>query len=119
MGLLDGGIARVMSGALSSIYLDATLHRATITPDGKGGGSTSFEDEPCKAQIDRTTQAQQRAGDFQDTDQRILVLAAGLDPISTDDEISAGGSRWAISSVSQDPAGAYFDLRGRLSGRNG
>ncbi len=116
MGLLDGGLASVFASAFSSFYLDATLHRSTITPDGRGGGTTGFADSAVKAQLDSTTQAQQGADGYVDTDQRILVLASGLAPITTDDEITIEGVRWAIESVSRDPAGAYFDLRGRKSG---
>lgn len=112
MGLLDGDLAATFASALSGIYLNGTLHRRTLTDDGQGGGSASSVDETVKVQVDQTTQAQ-RDGDFTDTDQRILVLAQGVSGITTDDEITAGGVRWAIASVSRDPAGAYYDLRGR------
>lgn len=114
MGLLDGGLAAVFNAAFSPIYLDASLYRATITEDGAGGGTEAFAAaEAVKAQLDATTQAMQRAEGYVDTDQRILVLAQGVDPISTDDEITVGGVRWQIASVSQDPAKAYYELRGR------
>lgn len=116
MGLLDGGLASVFASAFSGFYLDASLHRATMTPDGKGGGTTGWAaPEAVKAQLDSTTQAMQGADGYVDSDQRILVLASGLAPITTDDEITVDGNRWAIESVSRDPAGAYFDLRGRKS----
>lgn len=115
MGLLDGGLAGVFAAALGSIYSDATLHRATVTDDGAGGGSVSYSDTAVKAQLDRLTQAQ-RDGGYTDKDQRILVLASGLAEITTDDEITVDGRRWSVASVSTDPAQAYFDLVGRLSG---
>lgn len=117
MGLLDGSLASVFSTAFAPFYLDASLHRWITTLDGKGGGSSSFATaEPVKAQLDATTQAQEGGDSYVDSDQRILVLASGIDPITTDDEITVGGTRWAIASVTRDPAGAYYDLRGRKSG---
>lgn len=113
MSLLEGGLANVFASAFGTLYLDATLHRWSTTEDGKGGGSSTYVDEPVKAQLDMTTAAMQRAEGFTDTDQRILVLASGVDPISTDDEITVAGQRWGIASAAQDPARAYFDLRGR------
>lgn len=117
MGLLDGGMAAVFSSAFSGIYLDATLHRATLADDGAGGGSSSFADEPVKAQIDETTQGQQRSVGYTDTDQRILVLAQDVALINTDAEITMNegkyaGVRWAIRSSKLDPAQSHYDLRG-------
>lgn len=113
MSLLEGGLAEVFATAFGGLYLDATLHRPSFTDDGSGGGSTSWTNEPVKAQLDQTTQAMRASEGFVDTDQRILVLAQALAPITADMEITVGGTRWMIASVTQDPAGAYFDLRGR------
>jgi hypothetical protein len=117
MGLLDGQARAFFAQAFGGIFLDATLYRATLSDDGAGGGTASFAAESVKAQLDETTQAMRAAEGYTDTDQRILVLAEGVDPITTDDEITVGGIRWAIASVSQDPCGAYFELRGRRSGQ--
>lgn len=113
MSLLDGSLAAVFSSALSSVYLDATLHRPTTSDDGTGGGSTTWGDEAVKAQLDRTTDAMRRSEGYVDTDQRILVLAHGVDRIDTDCEITVKGSRWGIANVEQDPCAAYYDLHGR------
>lgn len=113
MTLLEGDLARVFSTAFSGIYVDATLHRATLTDSGDGGGTSSFANESVKAQLDAATQAMQRAQGFVDSDQRILVLAYGVAPISTDDEITIAAHRWSIASVTRDPAGAAYELRGR------
>lgn len=115
MGLLDGGLAGVFAGIMGTYFVDATLHRATMTDDGAGGGSVNFSDTAVKAQLDHVTQAQ-REGGYTDKDQRILVLASGIAEITTDDEITVDGWRWSIASVTADPVGAYFDLVGRLSG---
>jgi hypothetical protein len=118
VGLLDGGLASVFNTAFGGIYLSATLHRpVNDDDDGAGGGSgTGFgPGEPVRAQLDATTQAMQSADGYVDTDQRIIVLAHGIDPITTDCEITVGGRRWSIASVTQDPAKAYYDLHGRLA----
>jgi hypothetical protein len=44
------------------------------------------------------------------------MLADGVQRPTTDDEIQAGGRRWAIAGVGTDPCTAYWDLHGRLSG---
>jgi hypothetical protein len=41
------------------------------------------------------------------------VLAHGVATIDTDCEIAAGGTRWMIETVATDPAGSYYELRGR------
>lgn len=113
-GLLDGGLATAFSAAFAPIFLDGTLYRWSTVSDGKGGGSSSFDGGTAvKAQLDQTTEAMQSADGYVDTDQRILVLASGVAPISTDDEIAVAGTRWMIASAARDPAGAYYDLRGR------
>lgn len=114
MGLLDGGIAATFSAALSGLYLDASLYRWSTADDGEGGGTSAFAAaEAVKAQLDATTQAQRGETGYVDTDQRILVLADGVDPITTDDEITVRGIRWKIASVAADAAASYYDLRGR------
>lgn len=118
MGLLDGGLAQIFSGAFRGIFLDAQLYRKLAdADDGAGGGSTSgFADpEPVKAQLDQATQAMRDSPGYVDTDQRIIVLAHGVAEITTDDEITVKGKRWSIASVSTDPATAAYELRGRLA----
>lgn len=115
MGLLDGGLAQIFNSAFQGIFLDATLHRHMLTLDGEGGGMQSFDDEPVKASLDQATQAMREAEGFVETDQRIIVLAHGIDEITTDDEITVKGKRWMIASVATDPATAAYELRGRLA----
>lgn len=113
--MLDGAVAAVFNQAFSGFYLDATLHRTTLTDDGQGGGSASHANEVVKAQLDSTTDAQRAADGYADTDQRIFVLAQGIDAPNVDDEITVRDQRWQIASVTTDPAGAYYELRGRRS----
>jgi hypothetical protein len=118
MALLDGGLAALFSSALGGIYLDATLYRPVDdSDDGAGGGSGSGFDAGAavKAQLDATTQAMRAADGYVETDQRIIVLAYGVAPITSDCEIFIAGSRWSIASVTQDPAKSYYDLHGRLA----
>lgn len=115
MGLLDGDVAAFFSETFSGLYLDATLHRATLTDDGSGGGAVTWTDEPVKAQLDAATQAMRDAPGYVDTDMRILVLAHGVAEINADSQITVAGKRWSIANVGRDPALAYYDLHGRLA----
>lgn len=113
MTLLGGGIAQIMSQAFRSIYEDAVLHRRTVNRDGAGGGSVTVTNETVKAQLDRATEAMRASDGFVDTDQRIIVLAHGVAPITSDAQITLGGQLWNIASVTKDPAGAAYDCHGR------
>lgn len=116
MSLLEGDVAGFFGAAFAGFYLDAQLYRPVpFTDDGKGGGTGGGFGEPeaVKAQLDQATQAMRSSEGFVDSDQRILVLASGVPTISTDCEIEVKGTRWQIASVAQDPAGAYYELRGR------
>lgn len=117
--MLDGDVAAFFSSAFGSFYLDALLYPpASFSDDGTGGGDDSpFGTAiPVKAQVDVATDAMRRSEGYVDTDVRILVLAHGLDPITTDYEVAVRGKRWSIANVGRDPAIAYYDLHGRLSG---
>lgn len=116
MALLDGDLRASFAQVFSSFYLDATLHRRTITYDSEGGGAEAEVDEAVKAQLSRTTQKMRDRDSYVDTDQRILVLAEGIDPIDTECEITVKGQRWSIAFAEQDPVGAYWDLHGRKAG---
>jgi len=116
MGLLDGGVSAAFAAAFGSTFLDAQLYRpAASTDDGMGGGANrAFADpEPVKAQLDQVTQAMRASEGVNESDQRILVLAFGVAKITTDCEIVLSGTRWSIASVTQDPAGSYYELHGR------
>lgn len=118
MSLLDGGGAALMHSVFSGVYRDATLHRVSITPNNKGGGTTERDDdgEPVKAQRARTTQSMRDREGYADTDMRILVLSHGVDLITIEHELTFEGVRWSIANVGRDPAGAYYDLHGKKAG---
>jgi hypothetical protein len=116
VGLLDGGLAQIFNSAFSGIFLDATLYRSTLTGDGAGGGSQTFAaGEPVKASLDAATMKMRESQRYIETDVRILVLANGMEPIGTDDEIEVKGQRWSIASVATDPATAAYELHGQLA----
>jgi hypothetical protein len=118
MGLLDGGMAGVFGGIMGAFYPDALLHRAIITHDGEGGGSTAWAaDEDCKAQLDRTIE-RMVDGNVEKLQSILLLQLVNGEQIarpSSDDEITAGGSRWQIKTIETDPANSYFLLGGRKS----
>lgn len=124
MGLLDGGASRLFGNIMGAFYPDAALHRAIITDDGHGGGSTGYaEPETVKAQLDKTIE--RMIDGNPEMLQSIFVLQkvtvdgvqTDVDKPSTDDEITTGdGQRWQIAIVETDPANAYFLLGGRKSG---
>lgn len=116
MGLLDGQLAQVFAGVFSAIYLEGQLYRpAAWVDDGQGGGSGNgfAPAEAIKVQIDQATDAMRASDGYVDGDVRILVLAHGVAAPDTDCECGAGGKRYMVESVSTDPAGTYYELRGR------
>lgn len=113
MGLLNGGVAALFGSVFSAFYLDATLHRAgEIVYTGGVITGTGSVDVPAKAQIDAATYAMVNSDGYVDGDMRIMILNPGV-AVTTDDEITVGGTRWKIQSVTQDPAIAYYECRGR------
>jgi hypothetical protein len=116
MSLLDGGIAAAFAGIFGGIYLDGSLYRLTeAADDGMGGGADSgfAPAEPVKVQIDQASFAMRSSEGYVEGDVRILMLAHGVAAPDTDCEIAAGGTRYMIETVGTDPAGSYFELRGR------
>lgn len=116
MGLLDGGIAGTFAGAFGALYLEGSLYRLVAwSDDGMGGGEGGgFADaESVKVQLDQATQAMRASEGFVEGDVRILLLAQGVATPDTDCEITAGGTRYMVETVSTDCAGSYYELRGR------
>lgn len=116
MGLLDGGGAALFASVFSGVYLDATLHRPTITHNGAGGGTVDPDTAgtAVKVQLEAATEAMRQSEGFTALDVRILMLAQGVDRPTTEHEIQLGTTRYAIvGPVGRDPCGAYWDIRGR------
>lgn len=119
MGLLNGELAKAFAGVFSAVYLDGTLYRSgTWVDDGQGGGAGSgfSAGEAVKVQIDQVTDAMRASELYVEGDVRILMLAHGVATLDTDCEVAAGGTRYMIESIATDPAGSYYELRGRRKG---
>ncbi|MGJ0397415.1 MAG: hypothetical protein ACR65U_14430 [Methylocystis sp.] len=78
MGLLDGGLQAVFGAVLGAVYRDGTLRKATVTPDGLGGYSTSYVDHPIKIQPDIDSSAARAAMGIPLDGGKFIILLAGL-----------------------------------------
>lgn len=112
MGLLDGGIAAIFSAAFGTFYLDATLRRVTLVPDGEGGGSKIETTQACKVQRDAVTEAMRVSGGYTQDDARFLILRSPLvGVITSDDRLDFDGQTWALFNPESDPASSYWAVR--------
>jgi hypothetical protein len=95
-------------------------------PNYDAGGSIVTPGTPatyaCKAQFDAPTQQMREAEGFQQTDVRILVLAASLHAslapaLDTAARINVASGpnagTWALLSCQRDPVGIGYECRGR------
>lgn len=113
MGLLDGGMRRVFGAAFGGIYPAATLHRRTRTEALNGDVSTIATDIPCRAQVESVSEAMRAAPGYTEQDIALRVLQAGIGaPPTTDDQVTAGGTRWNLSMISSDTALVAWTMRG-------
>lgn len=92
------------------------------TPTMDDGGSIATPGTPisltCSVQVDAATEAMRADEGFQQTDMRLLVLAATLDgtlDTAATIQVLAGPHQgeWSVASVERDPVGVYFECRGR------
>lgn len=117
MGLLDGGLSRILTPVFASFYLPAALQAGTGDPiyDDATGEIIGYEggDVSCKAQVDAATDAMRRSDGFAEGDVRLIVLALGLPELTSDHEISVSGVRYRLQSVERDPALSHWVCRGR------
>lgn len=114
-------IALAFSAQLGAGYWDAKA-KSPGTPTKDAGGSITSPGTPfaldCSAQVDAVTEAMRQAEGYTEQDVRILVLAATLDgELDTDATIKvlAGphAGEYMVASVDRDPAGIYWECRGR------
>lgn len=114
-------VAQSVSAMFGGPYYDAII-RSPGQPVYDDGGSIITPGTPtsriCQAQVDVVMQDMRSDVGFTDGDVRILVLADTLEgAVSLDDSIELlGGSHigmWQVQSVSIDPFGIYYELRGR------
>lgn len=112
--VLSGGGAAFLDRYLRPMYLDGVLERSQRTEALDGTVTESFAQTPIKCQTDIANEVMRTAAGYTDTDMRVLVLAADVDSVNTDDQIIDGrGDRWAIARASLDPCGAYWDCHGQ------
>ncbi|MES2783599.1 MAG: hypothetical protein V4657_12455 [Pseudomonadota bacterium] len=121
MAQFFAGKALAISAMYGGPYYDALVHSPGEAVYDDGGSIITPGDatvRTCQAQVDSVTQDMRREEGFVDGDVRILVLATTLSgAITTDDQIEIlGGAnvgRFMVQSVSRDPFGVYYELRGR------
>ena len=114
MGLLDGGIKKIIGDALPFLFLDFTIIRSTTTaPTNPWENPEVTETEyPCKAIITKFKYHEIDGEKIKAEDHKILFLADSMtvEP-SIDDRVQRVGEtrRYLIvSPVRKDPAGATF-----------
>lgn len=113
MGLLDGGLQAVFGAAFGAVYRDGTLRKATMTPDGSGGYSTSYVDHPIKFQPDVDSNAARAAMGIPLEGGKFIVLLAGLGVLPDFDDLIIAPATLATPAISErvvktqgDPANA-------------
>lgn len=120
-------IALAFSAATGSGFHDA-LAKWPGTATHDTGGSIQTPGTPiektCSVQVDAATETMRSEEGYRDKDMRLLVLAATLDgDLDSDATIEVLGGphegAWMVASVDRDPAGVYFECRGRRLGLAG
>lgn len=119
MGLLDGGIKKIIGNALNSTFLDFVLIKSSeIAPANPWEAPTISETEyPCKAIITKFKYHEIDGEKIKAEDHKILFLAdsVSIEP-AIDDRVYRVGetNRYLIvSPVRKDPAGATFTAQAR------
>lgn len=112
--MLDGAVQAIFGAAFSGFYLDGTITRVTRTDDGAGDFSETTQTEPCKYQIDALTDQQRQEQGYTARDVRIFVLQSGMSlrPSPGNRVTTHRGEFVVAPNVTEDPAGAYWQIRG-------
>jgi len=115
-GLLDtDALQGIFGSVLSVIYGDGQLIRVTMERQ-PGGVVIPVEEPPVpiKVQVDACTEAMRQQPGYTDTDVRLLILQSGVSGAkpTTDDIVIAKGQRWKLYGITEDPARAYWEMRG-------
>ena len=115
MALLALGLKRLFGRAFAPLYLDATLHKATLARTASGGMTVGHTDHAAKAMLDDWTARYRAEVGIPATDIRILVLQDCLTVAPTqDDEITVAGTRYRIAGpVRTDPGTTHWDIQAR------
>lgn len=119
MGLLDGGIKKIVGNALTGIFLDFTIiQKSYTTPTNPWESGTESETETaCKAIVTKFKYYEIDGEKVRAEDRKIIILAQDLAVIPKDgDYIKANtdSRRYlVIGDVKKDPAGATYIVQGR------
>lgn len=119
MGLLDGGLKKIIGNALPFLFLDFTLIKSTEIPPANPWEAPIITEKeyPCKAIITKFKYHEIDGEKIKAEDHKILFLADSLDvEPAIDDKVRRNGevSRLLIvSPVRKDPAGATFTAQAR------
>lgn len=119
MGLLDGGIKKIIGDALPFLFLDFTLIRSTTTaPANPWENPTVTESQyPCKAIITQFKYHEIDGEKIKAEDHKIVFLAdsVSISPAIDDRVQRVGETRryLIVSPVRKDPAGATFTAQAR------
>lgn len=113
MGLLDGGLQAVFGAAFGAVYRDGTLRKATKTPDGSGGYSTTYVDYPIKFQPEVDSNEARAAMGIPVDGGKFIILLAGLGVRPDFDDLLTASATAATPAITErivktqsDPANA-------------
>ena len=119
MGLLSGDTLQGIFGrVLAGIFEDGELIEARKIRQPNGVLRDQIvERHPVKVQLDVVTERMRQAEGYAATDQRAIVLRAGLpvQDITTDFRLLARGKVWHLNEVTTDPARSHFEARATLA----
>ena len=114
MGLLDSGGSSILNSVFSAIYPTGSLVRRTITEDAGGSQTVTTTTQAIKVQTDRVTEVMRQAAGYTDTDVRVIILSAGVDAVTSDDQvIDSRGDTWALIDPALDACQSHWEARGQ------
>jgi len=114
MGLLDGGIKKIIGNAMQGIFLDFQIIRKTTIPATNPWEPPVSVDEEytCKAIVTKFKYMEIDGERVKSEDRKILILAEGLNIIPEMGDYIKGESETKryqiVSDVTKDPSGATF-----------
>lgn len=119
MGLLSGNTLQgILGRVFAGIYEDGELIEARKIRQPNGVLRDQIvERHTVKVQLDVVTERMRQAEGYAATDQRAIVLRAGLpvQDITTDFRLLARGKVWHLNEVTTDPARSHFEARATLA----
>ncbi len=119
MGLLSGDGATLLNSVFSPLYLNGRIFKTQIVYDAYGELTKTFAEYDAKVQVDSMTESMRGQEGAADDDRRILVLTQSTSaPMDSDCEIICDegpyqGVMFRVATVSSDPLGSYWEIRGR------